>query len=182
MNTQNHRDLTWTAITCDLDETSLYLGLAAGLDDVVSHHLGGRQMAAYPIRLIRITSATARQVPLRIYMVRDPSVVSFDPVEEASTEPGYVKVRIGFRLNGNRVRPGDQTAAQAGGDEMDKFESPGAVMAFLVVLGLPIDKERAFYQRVVEELLPHTWAALPRLLRRAGCGEPAAVADGDTSI
>ena len=55
------------------------------------------------------------------------------------------------------------------------------VMAFLLTIGLPREREEEFYRTVVTDFLQRSWMTLPRLLKQIGCASPTQVAAGESS-
>ena len=55
------------------------------------------------------------------------------------------------------------------------------MMAFLLTIGLPREREDEFYRTVVNDFLQRSWMTLPRLLKQIGCNTPMDVAAGANS-
>lgn len=185
------REVNWMALTCTLEGTDIYLGLAAGLDDVAAHRISAQQMVAFPYQHIRIASGDDEEVPLRVYAVRDPSIIRVEPMTELAPIEGFTRVRLHlvYPAHANHKK-GEQTAAQAKSSlATAKSGSPAnghvdslsemPVMAFLLAIGLGRAQEDDFYRIVVDDFLKRSWITIPRLLREIGCSTPREVAAGD---
>lgn len=181
------RSIRWSALTCRLNETDVYLGLAARIDDVVSSLVDARQMVAFPLVPIRMTSADRAPTPLRVYSVRDPRIVEIDRTPSATSrevEAGFRRVTIELRL--------DRTASRSGSPECSAIEAKAnvvtpavpqdgdarPVMAFLMTVGLAEHEEDSFFSNVVGEFLSKSWMTVPTLLRELGCSTAEHVAEG----
>lgn len=154
------REITLTAYTCRINATDVYLGLAAGLDDILAHNADANQLMALPLRRIAIANGHTTEVPLRVLAVRDSSIVNVLPVDGPAPE-GFKRVQLRFtvgaiRKNGN-------------GHASDEFHAPGRVMAFVLTFGLSPDQEDHFFQKLFNDLLRDSWISLPKLLHDIGC-------------
>lgn len=173
--------LAWTALTCNLEGTDIYFGLTAGQDDLLAYLVSADRLAAFPFQQIAIATGSTEQVPLRVYAVRDPSIVRITPMQGATPEPGFERVRLEFRLAQQALAKDNGTpcAAEA---KAGATESPPAasrpVIAFLLTIGLAEAREDEFYRTVVRDFLKRSWMSLPRLLHEIGCSQPAEVAEG----
>ena len=163
---------SWTALTCNLEGTDVYLGLAAARDDLALSSLDQRFIKAFPFRDISVVSGAPERVPLRVYALRDPMIVRVTPLGSPVIEEGFVQVRLDFDLSGF-ASSGQPSAEPAAGDH--------PVMVFLLTIGLPLEKEEEFYGRVVNEFLDRSWMTIPRLLREVGCATADGVASGEAS-
>lgn len=163
---------SWTALTCNLEGTDIYLGLAAARDDLALSSLDHRCIRVFPFRDINIVSGAPEKVPLRVYALRDPMIVRVTPLASPVIEEGFVQVRLDFDLAGL------VNAAQSNTEPVID-EHP--VMAFLLAIGLPQEREEEFYGRVVHEFLDRSWMTIPRLLREVGCATVEDVAGGQAA-
>ena len=166
------REFTWIAMTCRLEQTDVYIGLGAGLDDLCARRLAPEQIAAFPMQRIKVTSANGASMPLRLYSVRDPSIVQIEPTNLPPLEKGYAVVRLTFRLPSTPPSAVSPQATGTGGEVE-------AVMGFLVTIGLKPDEEEEFFTTVVSEFLERTWMTVPKLLREIGCAHPTHIDDTD---
>lgn len=173
-------DISWLAITCNFAGADIYLGLTAGIDDVVAHALKASQMAAFPFQTIKIATNDSKEVPLRVYAVRDPAIVRVHTIPGPAPAEGFHRVRLDFRIPlvvaGSAANP---TAAEAKCNGAPETLPTKAVMAFLLTIGLPIEQEDEFYSNVVNDFLQKSWMTMPSLLREIGCMTPTQVAHGE---
>ena len=164
----------------------MYLGLAASLDDLICDLVSARQMVAFPLQTVLMTSADVEVTPLRIVAVRDPRIVDIrhDPGAK-HIEPGFERVKLTIRLD--RVtspsRSGDPTAVEAKAPSdaaapRSATEMPKPVMAFLMTVGLPLHEEDAFFGTVVHDFVSKSWMTFPTLLRDLGCTTAEHIAEG----
>lgn len=183
------RSIRWSALACRLNETDVFLGLAAQLDDVVSSLVSSRQMVAYPLVPIRLTAADHDRTPLRVYAVRDPRIVEIDRTPTSGPreiDAGFQAVTIELRLD--RAAPPqsghDRSAADAKAAVPSPLHADGAerkpIMAFLMTVGLPEHDEDAFFNTVVTDFLAKSWMTVPSLLRELGCTSAKHIAEGST--
>lgn len=174
-------EISWLAITCSFAGADIYLGLTAGIDDMVAHALKANQMVAFPFQTIRIATNDSQEVPLRVYSVRDPAIVQVRRTAGDSPVDGFHRVRLDFRIPmlcaANDSMP---TAAQAKCDGFSQSSPSKSIMAFLLTIGLPIDQEDGFYGSVVNDFLHKSWMTMPALLREIGCMTSAQVAEGQS--
>lgn len=173
-------EISWLAITCNLEGADVYLGLAAGMDDVLAHAIKADQMVAFPFQQIRLTTADDDNMPLRVYAVRDPAIVSVVPLSGDPPMEGFHRVRLDFRLRGwsstDRSAPTAAEAKAPGGVAQPPPQAP--VMAFLLTIGLLPEREDQFYRTVVKDFLARSWMTMPRLLKQIGCLTPSELASG----
>lgn len=133
---------------------------------MVSHLVSPERLATFPVQHIAIASGGSETIPLRVYAVRDPSLVVITPRAGRSPEPGFQHVRLVFHLS-TALREGSSPTAPV---ELRSATRP--VFAFLLTIGLPPEKEDAFYETVVRDFLTQSWMSLPRLLKEMGCADP----------
>ena len=176
--------ISWLAATCNLDGADIYLGLAAGMDDVVVYAMSGSQMVAFPFQHIRITVGDAEKMPLRVYAVRDASIVKVVTQPGQAPLEGFHRVRLDFHMS-RAERAAEQASTAAAAKASKSLAEPAPpsypVMAFLLTIGLPREREDEFYGRVVKEFLQRSWMTLPRLLKQIGCSTPSEIAAGTSS-
>ncbi len=182
------RNIRWSALTCRLHETDIYLGLAASLDDIVSELVSARRMVAFPLQSILMTAADAAATPLRVLAVRDPELLSVDPAPPGTPapEPGFQRVTLELKIPETALVAvvGGPSAAQAKAtlpvaERPDERTLTRPVMAFLLTVGLPTEEEDAFFMNVVRDFLSKSWMTLPSLLRQVGCTSAEHVAEGE---
>ncbi len=164
----------------------MYLGLAASLDDLICDLVSARQMVAFPLQTVLMTSADVEATPLRIFAVRDPRIV--DIQREPSTvhaEPGFQRVKLTVRLDRvtSPAKIGGPTAVEAKAPSdtsapRSATECPKPVMAFLMTVGLPLHEEDAFFGTVVHDFVSKSWMTFPSLLRNLGCSTAEHIAEG----
>lgn len=178
------RQIRWSALTCRLRETDIYLGLAASLDDVVSDLVSARQMVTYPLQQILLTMSDAVTTPLRVYAVRDPSIVTVTPCADAASEPGFE--RVWLDLNLQRARLALEAGTRSAAEEKAIVAEASAprvgarpVMAFLLTIGMPVAEEDQFFRTVVSDFITKSWMTFPSLLRGLGCASATEVVEGD---
>lgn len=177
------RPIRWSALTCRLRETDVYLGLAASLDDIVSDLISARHMVAFPLKQILLTLRDARPTPLRVYAVRDRRLVSVEPDGLAETEPGFRRVTLELHLDqvplaGSTRMPSAAEAKQAAHESAADDAASRPVMAFLMTVGLPVAEEDEFFGTVVSDFITRSWMTFPSLLRGLGCSSASHVAEG----
>lgn len=177
------RHLRWSALTCRLRETDIYLGVAASLDDAMSEVLSARAMVAFPLHSVMMTSRDSAPTPFRMYAVRDPGMVRIEPEADApDREPGFQRVRLTLHLH-RRAGPGELSAAEAkarnAGVPASAARTDRPVMAFLMTIGLPISEEDAFFGTVVRDFISRSWMTFPALLRELGCTTAEHLAEGE---
>lgn len=164
----------------------MYLGLAASLDDLICELVSARQMVAFPLQTVLMTSRDIETTPLRIVAVRDPRIVDIrlDP-GAVPIEPGFERVKLTIRLD--RVTPpstsGDPTAVEAKAGSgatapRSATEIAKPVMAFLMTVGLPLHEEDAFFGTVIHDFVSKSWMTFPSLLRSLGCTTAEHIAEG----
>ncbi len=172
-------EMSWLAITCNFAGADIYLGLTAGIDDMVAHALKANQMVAFPFQSIRVATNDAIEVPLRVYSVREPAIVQVRRVTGAAPAEGFHRVRLDFRIP--MLCAGDDSTPSAAAAKNAGIPEPApssAIMAFLLTIGLPIEQEDEFYNSVVNDFLHKSWMTMPALLREIGCMTPTQVAEG----
>ena len=162
---------TWNALTCTLEGTDIYLGLAAARDDLSLLKMDQRALRSFPIHEISATSGSNEKIPLRVYSFRDSSIVRVSPLAGLHPEEGFQRVRLDLDLSGL------STSTSAASDK----NSASSVMAFVLIMGLDPQAEDAFYNHVVHDFLDRAWMTVPRLLREMGCATPDELAKGEAS-
>ena len=173
-------DISWLAITCNFAGADIYLGLTAGIDDVVSHALKANQMVAFPFQSIRVATNDEKEVPLRVYAVREPAIVQVQTLPGRAPVEGFHRVRLDFRIPLLAAcTTAIPTAAEAKCEGEPEPLPSKAIMAFLLTIGLPIAQEDDFYSNVVHDFLQKSWMTMPTLLREIGCMTPSQVAEGE---
>lgn len=155
-------------MTCILAGTELFFGLAAALDDRIITSIGEDSLIVFPLREIRIASGSSERIPMRVYSVRQRSVVTIKSHRAAAVN-GFKRVTLAF----------DFSRAKRCDAGIEIPEKP--VMAFMVAIGLDPEKETTFFEHLTEEFLDQAWMSLPSLLQEVGCSVPDDVAEGDSS-
>lgn len=141
--------LYWTALTIEFSGAGVYLGFApVDEHELVASRLTQKQARAFSGGTISVRSD--RVSPLRYYAVRDPSAVKVKPVERPTADGSrHVQLIFGF----SKAR----AAAATGGVEVEACDGspaawpmpPTGYPAFIVTIGLPIEREEAFHEHIV---------------------------------
>lgn len=188
------RRIRWSALTCRLRGTDIYLGLAASLDDLISDLISAEHMVAFPLQEILLTVGDRERTPLRVYAVRDPSLVTVTEgeVDRVLNEPDFRRVTIELNLDAARLAA--TVGAPSAVDEKATVVPPSVhasipssvppslvppslqgtraskpVIAFLLTVGLARHEEDEFFHTVLREFISKSWMTFPALLRNLGC-------------
>lgn len=137
--------LCWTAIDIEFSGAGVYLGFApADEHELVTGRLSQKQARAFTGGTIAVRAD--RVSPLRYYAVRDPSAVKVKPVVRASDGTRHVHLIFGFV---KKSRSGG-VVVEASCDGPSLWPvAPTGYPAFILTIGLPIDREESFHERVV---------------------------------
>lgn len=179
----HRRDITWLALTRTVQNADIYLGLAAGLDDVLVHQIRASKLVAYPLQHVRVSATDEKQLPLRVLSVRDPSIVQVTPLPgNELRDHTFQRVRVSVSLHGsgdstNRERTAVEEKRCADEPIDAEFSSPGNVMVFLLVVGMPQEREDDFFRRVVDDYLAKEWMTISKLLHELGGVDSQAAAE-----
>jgi len=163
------RSFSWSAYHCNYSEAEVYIGLAPGLEDISLRRMFGDELLRkFPGRDIPITDSAGapREVPLRLYALRDAAMCDVESLGAAGGVEGFHRVKLHFKPP---KRADDHPAKDASAHSPE--ETP-KVIAFLITLGLTREQEEHFFTDIVGEFLDHSWSSLPKLLREVGCAEP----------
>src|SRR5262245_22894669 len=90
---------SWNALTCTMDGTDLYLGLKAAKDDLALFRIDDQVLRIFPLREISVVSGSPDKIPLRVYSLRDPTIIRITRIGEPPDEEGFMMVKMDFDLS-----------------------------------------------------------------------------------
>jgi hypothetical protein len=147
----------WSATTCEFPGAGVYVGVAPDYEHMaIARALGHRQARLFVGARMRF-SGLDRPAPVNYFAIRDPSAVRVVPVNLPPLPRGFRHVDLRFSL------------ARNGGSEpvvvspAPNVNGGGGVVipaaeGFLVTVGLPIEREQAFFEKMVASNRNRLWS------------------------
>jgi hypothetical protein len=162
--------IVWSAGACDYPGAGVYIGLAPDYE----HMAVGRGLAARQARLfvggrMRLKPGE-RPCSFHYYAVRDPSAVRVVRLPRPAVPEGFRHVEL--RIQINRDSHGETVVVQApesGAPGSDGHHQRIPHAGFLLTIGMPIEREAAFFHRIIGAGPDQDWADVYERLRQNGC-------------
>jgi hypothetical protein len=156
-NSDGLRPVVWSAATCDFKGAGVYLGLAPDYEHLaVARGLAAKQLHLFVGGRMRSTGEN-RPWGIHYYAVRDPGAVRVIPVGTSLLPNGFKAVHLRFRFPEQNGR--STVVVSAPPDAECKGAAPALTspMGFVMTIGLPQEKERDFFVKIIQEHLDQDW-------------------------
>jgi hypothetical protein len=164
------RPVVWSAATCDFKGAGVYVGLAPDYEHLtVARGLTAKQLHLFVGGRMR-AGAEQRPWPIHYYAVRDPSAVRVVPIGKPRLPNGFRPVHLRFKFPEQNGRSTVIVSA-AGGATQEEIAAMAAAApsGFVLSIGLPVEKERDFFVRIIEEHLDQDWGEVFQRVFDYGC-------------
>src|ERR1043165_3801992 len=158
--------VVWSAATCIYPGAGVYLGLGREFEHVaVARGLGSRHARGVAGGRARLERGRSRSI--HYYAVRDPSAVRVIPIRGPRLERGFKAVELRVRIGRN----GEHDSVVIWGEGSGGMGGPLEVAqaGFLLTIGLPIERESEFFERVIGRHQDQEWSELTERLFEEGC-------------
>lgn len=162
--------LSWTAVAVEFSGAGVYVGFAASDEhELVINRLSRKQLRVFTGGTIAVRPD--RVSPLHYYALRDPSAVKVRPVNRPQPD-GERHVQLIFDFpRGAPTNPAStiapETCAPSGPPAMWRV-TPTGLPAFVLTIGLPIEREELFHLRVICAGISQNLSELCRTIMETG--------------
>jgi hypothetical protein len=169
MQVEDHETpIIWSAATCDFRGAGVYVGLAPEYEHMaVARGIGARQMQVYAGGRMR-SAGEHRPWCIHYYAVRDPQAVRVIPEHQPALPNGFKPVQLRFRFRPNNGGKATCVFPPRNGNLPLGHPMAAAPVGFILTVGLPIEREREFYEHTIERHLDQNWDEVFRRVETFG--------------